>query len=530
MPRRTRLDGQSSSLPPATSIKLRRSRRRQRFPEITRSTRSTISALSTNFARCDEELARHRTELARLQAQIQLLTTERQTLQNHYDDCRALLAPIRRLPSEVLGSIFHLCRYSDENEENPSGLSLGHRILVQKPLHSISRVCIHWRRIVIGTPTYWTTIDICNGLTIKTPRDLKLLTVALERSRSSPLEVTIYNDELALRLLVEFSERWKIADVHFGAIDCSVFLRLASRLPLLEKLWIRAFPILLPPGRALDDFIEAAPRLRNLTIAAPLMPTWNKPLLRQLCSLALTSVYPAYITRCVVLMSELSPVAQLALYLEDKMTAFIRLVSALTLPGLTTLTLRAKYANIPWPHAEFHALAARSRFHDRLLALDLRGTHISQSELLECLGALPCLERLNIGDRADGIEPYYAITDELLQSLTVTDIDDSSSQCPAPRLLCLRLFTLGKFDDEVYITFLRSRMHHLALVNPGQLFECGIEWLMDAQRDLAEAAVEQIDELRKSGRLKFSLIAGEDEWEDYWNLREGDFDPDWEAQ
>ncbi|KAJ7617204.1 hypothetical protein FB45DRAFT_933635 [Roridomyces roridus] len=545
--------------------------RMDRYRELLRSNsdapsdiRSTISALSTDLSRCDEGLARLHTELARLQAQLNCLTAERQTLQIHYDDCHALLAPIRRLPSEILGSIFDLCRYpdeDDEDEDNRSGPILGHHKLAQRLLRAISRVCIHWRRIVIGTPAYWNTIKIGEGFTIKTPRDLKLLTVALERSRSSPLHVKIYNDQLAFRLLTEFSERWQTAELHFGARDCTLFLRLANRLPMLQKLCIRAFPLQLAPRRALGDFIESAPCLRNLIIAAPLMPTGNEALLRQLSSLTFTSVYPTYITGCVVLISGLSASAQLALFLEDRMPTLLRQVTgpdppisippttsslstfrirfdsvahlkeiftALTLPGLVTLSLRGKYPNLPWPHAEFHALAARSRFHDHLLTLDLRATYIAQAELLECLGALPCLERLTIGDRADrhGQAHHCVITDGLLQGLTVTAAEDGRSQCPAPRLLRLRLFTLGKFDDTVYFNFLRSRMDHLALSNPQQLFESQIEWLWDCERQVGESVMEQIDELCKSGCLKFSIITDEDEWDKYWALRDGDFDSD----
>ncbi|KAJ7489104.1 hypothetical protein FB451DRAFT_1552989 [Mycena latifolia] len=60
---------------------------------------STISALS-------DEIARHDRRIEALREELSTLETARAALQVYHDDCGGLLAPIRRLPSELLVKIF----------------------------------------------------------------------------------------------------------------------------------------------------------------------------------------------------------------------------------------------------------------------------------------------------------------------------------------------------------------------------------------------------------------------------------------
>ncbi|KAJ7142868.1 hypothetical protein C8R44DRAFT_761323 [Mycena epipterygia] len=60
-------------------------------------------------------LAQYDTELARLRAQLNSVEARRAALQDHYDRCSSLNAPIRRLPSELLVKIFNLYKRFEDH-------------------------------------------------------------------------------------------------------------------------------------------------------------------------------------------------------------------------------------------------------------------------------------------------------------------------------------------------------------------------------------------------------------------------------
>ncbi|KAJ6542869.1 hypothetical protein B0H19DRAFT_885237, partial [Mycena capillaripes] len=92
------------------------------------------------------ELQRYENEIPRLRAQLARAEADYDALKQHYSDVHSLLAPIRRLPSEILVQIFEEC-------EGPPQNQMAH--LAQKPLLVVSQVCARWHEIVLGTPTFW---------------------------------------------------------------------------------------------------------------------------------------------------------------------------------------------------------------------------------------------------------------------------------------------------------------------------------------------------------------------------------------
>ncbi|KAJ7687688.1 hypothetical protein B0H17DRAFT_854756, partial [Mycena rosella] len=93
------------------------------------------------------ELARYDARIEALREELTGVEAARAALQVHYDDCGALLAPIRRLPSELLVKIFGL-------------FSLNKAILRLSQAHLLvlSRVCSRFHTLVISTSTLWNTI------------------------------------------------------------------------------------------------------------------------------------------------------------------------------------------------------------------------------------------------------------------------------------------------------------------------------------------------------------------------------------
>ncbi|KAJ6575628.1 hypothetical protein DFH09DRAFT_1361796 [Mycena vulgaris] len=195
------------------------------------------------------------------------------------------------------------------------------------------------------------------------------------------------------------------------------------------------------------------------------------------------------------------------------------LLAGFTLPALHELSVTTKYNSqtpLPWPCDHFLALAERSSFDAHLTSLELYCVLITEEELLKCLAALPSLERLAISDhRRDREEEYEVygeyeeeydedghyrgdcdlITDTLLAKLTRAP----DSPCLVPRLRVFNIHSVLKFDDCIYLAFLRSRV---AAETP---FESHIWWLYDYRRALHWPVVREIDELCRRKELVFSF-------------------------
>ncbi|KAJ7699200.1 hypothetical protein B0H17DRAFT_1196292 [Mycena rosella] len=155
---------------PAPSLRIRELLRSNSQPPD--NLQSTISALSEELARYDGAL---REELAGLEA-------TRAVLRVYYDDCGALLAPIRRLPSELLVKIFGLLS-SEKNESRAAfpvtSLNEAMFRLSQDHLLVLSRICSWFHTLVMNTSTLWDTIHL--DILWTTPADTKKIMFVLRR-------------------------------------------------------------------------------------------------------------------------------------------------------------------------------------------------------------------------------------------------------------------------------------------------------------------------------------------------------------
>ncbi|KII88525.1 hypothetical protein PLICRDRAFT_110496, partial [Plicaturopsis crispa FD-325 SS-3] len=99
-----------------------------------------MSIAEANLAR--EIVDRRREDLARIDEQIDDLRQRRERLVESLDDHAALLAPIRRLPPEILSEIFfHVM---------PTMLTVDSRMA---PV--LGQVCAYWRHVFFSSPKLW---------------------------------------------------------------------------------------------------------------------------------------------------------------------------------------------------------------------------------------------------------------------------------------------------------------------------------------------------------------------------------------
>ncbi|KAJ3881003.1 hypothetical protein F5051DRAFT_322818, partial [Lentinula edodes] len=138
--------------------------------------------IETFLSEPQQELSRLETEISRVQVILDDLQSQRAKVKSYVETHRGLLAPIRRLPVEVLTEIFVLCL---STERYPV------RSLREAPL-LLTMICRHWREVTLKSPSLW------NSLHIYLPQDLTKEAVTLRErgvnqwlTRSSPLPLSL---------------------------------------------------------------------------------------------------------------------------------------------------------------------------------------------------------------------------------------------------------------------------------------------------------------------------------------------------
>ncbi|KAJ7141663.1 hypothetical protein C8R43DRAFT_1131281 [Mycena crocata] len=115
--------------------------------------------------------------------------------------------------------------------------------------------------------------------------------------------------------------------------------------------------------------------------------------------------------------------------------------------------------------------------------LSLYDVATTDAELIECLSALLQLKRLLISDQQqrgpsdDWVPGVLVVTDTLLTALTLTPGTPSI----VPRLSLFDCQSALRFDDNLYLEFLSSRVQGRSATNP---LACELWWLPDQQRAL----------------------------------------------
>ncbi|KAJ6617478.1 hypothetical protein B0H10DRAFT_1320760 [Mycena sp. CBHHK59/15] len=126
------------------------------------------------------------------------LLQQRDEAQQRIDQHACVLAPVRRMPSEILCDIFYLTLLSAE-------LSYGSFETSESPW-VLTHVCRHWRNIAISFPSLWNTIILRR---VRCP--LNMLQAQIKRAGNVLLEVrTSYLLEDVVGALAACSPRWGI--------------------------------------------------------------------------------------------------------------------------------------------------------------------------------------------------------------------------------------------------------------------------------------------------------------------------------
>lgn len=406
------------------------------------------------------------------------LVDRRSKLLRKVDEHQALLAPIRRLPTEVLGLIFVQCLHAGIKT---AGIP---KINSFNTPFFLSGICRRWREVVLATPQIWAQIWVSQAGKHSAHR----AKVYLERSGTVPISLTFINhlETLGTRSreligsLLPSSARWQDLKLDmFSEPSMDVFeqfSKVKGNLPHLQSLEVGARHLPTDMDRFHIDLCEVAPQLRSVHLDSPFMPAnltlpWaqltnlflrNPPI--EVCLSTLQSCPNLVFCRFTDLRNPtntpLTPISHKQLsYLVVEAREGVQiadLLSFLTLPALRILKLVDERGEAVLGATEVRGLLSRSSCTIQSLNWNIKST---VDDFIHCIALMPSLVELNLN-------LYHP---EVV--LRMTHKDDSQSKPLCPQLRTLRLFIPGRNALEItpehigvisqtLHEFLQSRGHH----------------------------------------------------------------------
>ncbi|KAK0220429.1 hypothetical protein IW262DRAFT_1023827 [Armillaria fumosa] len=205
---------------------------------ILRATRPLLDSdrdwILPNIAHLEGQLPIYNTLMNRLQTAFKELKTYRATIQRVSKEFSSTLAPIRRLPSDVLRSVF---REIQSPAFDWSGVSFGEffgpSIKFMHNTLNLSYVCYSWRNIAVSSPELWShmriafpspSLDNPGRFSALIPILFPALKTILPLSRQLPLDIrfTLGDSNPSVKAIEAFSlllgerRRWRTASLTYS--------------------------------------------------------------------------------------------------------------------------------------------------------------------------------------------------------------------------------------------------------------------------------------------------------------------------
>ncbi|KAJ7137824.1 hypothetical protein C8R44DRAFT_766284 [Mycena epipterygia] len=214
--------------------------------------------------------------IERLTVQIRELSYMRDKERDILSTLRAMVAPIRKLPTELLVAIFKFAVHTPLFDNNPinrhdpctSMFNTDAYAVLPKVLR-LSHVSPYWRQIVHSTPQLWAegVLAVDWGSDDLPETYLDGLNALLSHSSPSPLSVSLVQTAASAsasasvaRIILPTAERWR--NLHIDVVSFPYFDTLPpGTFNALEKLNIQCFM----EQHALTGF-QSSPRLRSLSL------------------------------------------------------------------------------------------------------------------------------------------------------------------------------------------------------------------------------------------------------------------------
>ncbi|KAK7468289.1 hypothetical protein VKT23_002803 [Stygiomarasmius scandens] len=465
-------------------------------------------------------LAEYDSEILALNTALSALRRKREAIQSSLTQYRSLLAPIRRLPPEILSHIF--CQLGPDFLMQFSSFS-------SLPALAVSAVCTSWRHLALSTPKLWAHLDVdlvdlslrlddddqtddSNYPFIKNARRMRTnLRLYLERSCQAPLHLTLLVANLftvdvkynvsPMKALAEHAHRWHAVEIFW---DYTRNEELGFDLPVPDNPFstithlpnLKTFQFchdgdvhhtaydtftLLAHTPWLSDF-SAIGLLPSPSLTLPWHQITNLTLGRVPCSEALQLVQfcQNVISLCLnyleddqgVISSVTVPKLKsltIGCDFGESRVVLQDLFSCLTLPLLSSLCLKyhvdedsfglwPTFREGQWPHSEFSDMLSRSKCILDTLLLD----HLLMKDvdILDLLHLTPSVTTLTIIE--SNVKRGTSITDFFLDGLTFggeAPNDTLLSEVILPNLREIKFHVCNplKFDPQKFARMVKSR-------------------------------------------------------------------------
>ncbi|KAL1709399.1 hypothetical protein EV121DRAFT_194945 [Schizophyllum commune] len=155
----------------------------------------------------DVSLANHNAAIRRTHQMLDQLYHNRWVLVKSIESKRAMLAPIRRLPPEILAMVIALAIANSFTQYPDSTVITQHHVL---------RVCRRWRELGLATPQIWKKI-VLYPLHRRTWRETFLSCV--QRSKALPLDIRLIRRNTEMPFTLEQAWKDRASDPDLGSLD-----------------------------------------------------------------------------------------------------------------------------------------------------------------------------------------------------------------------------------------------------------------------------------------------------------------------
>ncbi|KAF9060814.1 hypothetical protein BDP27DRAFT_394175 [Rhodocollybia butyracea] len=502
------------------------------------------------------DIADYSTEISRLEARILTLNVKRNFLEHYAEPVGlSILAPIRKLPSEILSEIFAQCGSYGNSIARKKSFDMS-----RQPAWAVSSTCSRWRRIALSCKPLWSNIRLdLHGTHVASSKAEYFAVLALNRclhlshphpltlrTKSSLSDVTQTGMSL-VRSLILHADRWQDLTIVNNESQVEVLppdIRSSIQLPALQTLSIETPHTML----GLQAF-ERAPKLRHFTLDGrlpnpPVPFPWSQltsinfqyfhgPVFAALgaCSnLKSLTINADHSERDSPSRNSTSlPVKLPSLrYLEiaaagnattvdyDSLTLIF---TSLTLPSLAELMVY-NYDNDrflgKWPQRDFETFVRRSQC--EITSLHLDEMPLSDTQALSLLRALPTICTLTIEDSRLMLknDKQVTITSTLVEALGVFNgirnpFETRGVEVLLPNLESLVLRSRSTpstdlLDDKILVDMIKSRWvpdtTFASIAKVKCLKSCSITYV-SGERKIDSSAEKTLDCLVDDG-LQFS--------------------------
>ena len=413
--------------------------------------RSSLSIVETRLSLIDAEIVQ-------LQRRLAVLKSSREKLCEFSDLHRGLLSSIRRLPPEVLASIFR----------ELAGPTFG---TVFQP----SLTCKYWRNVATSTATLWSNMVIV-AAPGKEKTEEAILEMWLSRSKGCPITFTFhipyYNPAVrthpCIMPLLANAHRWRHAKFIMPSWKFETLQATRVHFPLLETLSIERYHEDNFPR--LYDFttFQTAPNLRSLSLHRRVSESTIEVPWSQLTTLTLFGDYTA--DDCLDILQKATQLSTLLLSLHEEAVprpsaifshTHLRqltivygrqsqnLISRLALPALQDFNYYGGDENFSMVHLS--SLFSRCFAPLRRLILTSKTFHVTSGMLIQFLQLCPTLVELAIM-----LDCASAIDNKVLKRLTHAPNNEPTC-CLAPKLQTIDFGVHHLFNYESFVRMIESR-------------------------------------------------------------------------